>query len=151
VHGGRQPVGLRYTRHHRQRHEERPNRCRVLIEISSIWLKQLCPPLDGRGQVAGKVRRLQRQRRCVELGPWVREVHHEFAASQREAQKFVEVSRQLHPVITHQIFNPRRQWAPVEELVEFDTSFLVLILADEQAQAMPGQRVICGRTRLDRA
>jgi hypothetical protein len=54
-------------------------------------------------------------------------------------------------VITHQIFDPFRQRAAVEDLIEFGASFLLFVLGDEEAQAMPGQRVICRRARLDRA
>src|SRR5215831_365249 len=67
------------------------------------------------------------------------------------AHELVEVARELHAMITHQVLDPFRQRAAVEDLIELGARFLLLVLADEQAQAMPGQRVIGGRARLDRA
>ena len=54
-------------------------------------------------------------------------------------------------MIAHQILDPFRQRAAVEDLIELGARFVLLALADKQAQAMPGQRVVGGRARLDRA
>ena len=129
-----------------------PGTGRILIEIARIGLKQLRPPLEHCAEVIRKARRrFQRRRRSVELGARVGKVHHEFAASEREADKLVEVARQLHAMIAHQVLNPFRQRAAVKDLIELGAGFLLLVLADEQAQAMPSQRVIGRRACLDRA
>ena len=71
--------------------------------------------------------------RRVELGARVGKVHHEFAASEREAHELVDVARQLHAMVAHQILDPFRQRAAVEDLIELGARFLLLVLADEQA------------------
>jgi len=52
-------------------------------------------------------------------------------------------------MITHQVLDPFRQRAAVEDLIELGARFLLLVLSDEQAQAMPSQRVIGRRACLD--